>query len=335
MKKMPGHEEVQEALKKKRREDQAAKIGAMDPGQLNEYYARSRQYKRHLEEVRKNWLAGHPELQEKDRIYQKELRVASEVKRAAVAGEMGLRTQSHCEELYEKRSRVIEFVNSNARLRAILHAPMNTMSACDTASWVRGSDHLLGKNLYRICVYNNARKEWLELWRTLGGGWTVFTWKKGKWDGTYRNGRENLDDNAAQNRLIKFLGDTTVLQFNHIDLKRINNWLKDFDKPPLKNEWYDFSREVCSTSSAKRVVLFGPNGISPCPNGQLSTISWELFVAGGPSNAPPDMSARASKAGLVPFLNEITPEGKSPSDDALDVQKLFNLYAVIRCVYLE
>jgi hypothetical protein len=170
--------------------------------------------------------------------------------------------------------------------------------------------------------------------------WKVYRWSKGEWIDPAEYKKRGVgwkpdfklvSEVEAQDILIDFFGDTTVLQYSCIDGKRINSWLARNKKSPLKN-FFDLGSGVCY-SKGKALTLFGPNGISRSVNAQLKTILKDLFVLGGLSNVRPKNGTAAYKNGLFPHLTEIKHKGRCNSDDTLDVQKLFNLYAVIRRVY--
>ena len=210
-----------------------------------------------------------------------------------------------------------------------------------------------GENLRRFAIYNDDTEMWLEGWimtpvdgngkPAKSGGkrsdydirWKVFTWARGTWtdpgSDDVRIGDE-LTEAEAQDRLVDFVGDTTILEYNFCDHQRINSWLAINDKVPLP-KWYDLC-SVCMSKNDNIPSFFGPKrqAISPSVNARLETISIDLFVVGGPSNVGPEEGTAAHTAGIFPHLTEISVV-LSYSDDTLDVQTLFNLFFVLRCIY--
>jgi hypothetical protein len=180
----------------------------------------------------------------------------------------------------------------------------------------------------------------LEGWIAANGYWTLYTWKKDEHGKNKAEGKkpvgEKVSVGVAQDRLRAFLGDTIVLQYNHCDLKRIQDWLRDGKKPPLKeNNWFDLYTGLNSPADSDLLGFFGrgPNAISRSAGSALSTVSLNLFAVDGGCIAIPAEGTVESTNGLVPYLDEVNPVGACNSDDALDVQKLFNLFVVIHTVY--
>ena len=71
---------------------------------------------------------------------------------------------------------------------------------------------------------------------------------------------EVLEEEDAQGRLIEFVGEPCVLQYNCCGSKRINTWLAIHGEGPLA--FFDFL-PLCSTASNEKEAPFGPRGGSP------------------------------------------------------------------------
>lgn len=297
----------------------------------NEYNAESRK-------KRGRWLAGQSVgVQQQDQVHQKALKTAVSLKNKS---DIPPRRQSHSKELWEKRALVCKLVGQHQTLKSVLLKPLDAISGCDTASDTSGEGSYLGKHLRRIAVYNNNLGMWLELWIAADGYWTLYTWKLGEYGKNKAEGKMpvgvKVSVGEAQNRLRDFLGDTIVLQYNHCDLKRIQAWLRDSDKPLLQEKnWFDLYTGLNSKANSDLLGFFGRgrNAISPSADSTLSIVSWNLFAVDGGCIALPEEGTVERTNRLVPYLTEVDPKGKCFSDDALDVQKLFNLFVVIHTVY--
>ena len=284
----------------------------------------------------------------------------SQKKKEAIAKDFKALNKPHVETLLENRSAVVTFVNKNPALKNLMTSPLSSISALDSATgsskWnssKNAGNSRDGKDLRRFAIYNEDEEMWLEGWimtpvdgngkPAKSGGkrsdydirWKFFTWPKDEWvapgSDDVRIGDE-LTEAEAQDRLVDFVGDTTILEYNNCDHLRINSWLAINGKGPLK--FFDMCRSVCMSLSDNIQSFFGPKrqAISPSVNARLETISIDLFVVGGPSNVGPEEGTAAHTAGIFPHLTEISVV-LSYSDDTLDVQTLFNLFVLLRCIY--
>ncbi|GMI54866.1 hypothetical protein ScalyP_jg990, partial [Parmales sp. scaly parma] len=291
----------------------------------------------------------------------------SQIKKQTKALSFKRLTKPHVDTLLQERTSVVNFINKNQALKDLITGSLEGVSALDSATsyspWNARSTKAgksagasrKGSDLYRFAIFNRKTEMWLEGWRMTpvdGSGnfvksgtersacnviWRVYTWPKDEWapPGTdyKRTDGEELAEDDAQDRVIKFVENTTILEYNNCDHKRIDSWLAINGKPPLV--WLDLCCGVCMSNSENIQAIFGPKpkAISPSVNARLETISNDLFLVDGPSNAGPKVGTAAHAAGLIPYLVEINPEDCNFSDDTLDVQNLFNLFVVLRLVY--
>ncbi|GMH59094.1 hypothetical protein TrRE_jg3791 [Triparma retinervis] len=291
----------------------------------------------------------------------------SQAKQAAKALAFKPLTEPHVKTLLEKKASVDSFVDKNPTFKKLVTGPLEGTSALDSASgtspWKprntdagkRAGASRDGGDLYRFAIYNEAEEMWMEGWRVPPVDesgkriksvdkrsdcevfWCIYTWCKGKWvppgSDEERTKGEKLAEVDAQDRFVEFVGNTTILEYNNCDHLRINSWLGINGKGGLK--WFDMCCGVCMSLSDNIQALFGPKkkAISPSVNAKLETISTDMFVVGGPSNAFPKEDTAAHTAKLFPHLVEIQPDHCEYSDDTLDVQTLFNLFVVVRQIY--
>jgi hypothetical protein len=232
-----------------------------------------------------------------------------------------------------------ELIEQHRKMKAAMtHGngePLNGFSFCDTASAASPGPYFLsGDYLRRTAAHNGTTGQWLDMYVHADGTWTIFQWPGAGQAGVRTRDRVSVD--LAQERLREFLGDTIVFQYNWCDLKRINNWFRLTRKTLLSEKnWIDLLDFVKTTAGKDLRGLFGRgNAIVPTFSMSLSFLSQHLCVYDGGCLKVPAEGSAESNARLVPCLRDIDPEGKVYSDDALDAQKLANLFVIIRTVYL-
>ena len=85
-------------------------------------------------------------------------------------------------------------------------------------------------------------------------------------------------------------------------------------------------------------TIFGPKdaAISPSVNGQLQTITDNLFCMNGQSYSQPPVSASPAARNITRALTEVCVHATllKDSDEVLDTQRLWNLFVALRQVYL-
>ena len=134
----------------------------------------------------------------------------------------------------------------------------------------------------------------------------------------------------AQKKLKGFVSDDVFVDYNGCDTRGLVSWNKVIFENMKR---FDFGQTVVFSMSEYVERIFGPISARPAIiyfiNGQLETITNDLFRVGGKSWLQPETDSICG-----PYLTCV--KGKSNySDTILDVQRFVNLFVAIRTTYQQ
>jgi hypothetical protein len=263
--------------------------------------------------------------------------------------------RSHAETLLQphKHRALKSFVDkhSDKTLRRLMNGDIKDIvgldSACSKSRWNKGknaSKSWQGNDMFAFTAYSVLEQEWLTMTRSDGDekrngvNWLVRRWDKDSWSNTVAvdenpgvTYNERLDEKAAQALFIEWVGDALIIDYNGIDKSRINSWLEILGNAPLP--FFDLCRGVCmSTGRTKKIFGCEDSAIVYSIDAKLHTITDDLFVLGGKSHMAPKPNSPAHEKKLSPHLTEVIVMIKW-SDEPLDVQRLINLFFLLREIY--
>ena len=185
----------------------------------------------------------------------------------------------------------------------------------------------------KVSTFSVKKQMWM--WISVFGGdaqrravqchvkmWAAGNW--GKKDTCLLDIRE--PEGTAQQRFIAFVGTAPVLEYGahsincSVDGLRLNSWLACYNNNPLP--FYNLGLGLCFVNNPQTAsstpCLFGPAGVATTPDASLSNITDKLFFANG------------KRSEIQPYMQEV--ETKENSQEELDVQRLLNVFFVVRKV---
>ena len=290
----------------------------------------------------------------------------SQAKAQALAVNFGSLTEPHVDVLVTNKKELKAFVDKHPELKQVLVRPLEQIVALDSATgkakWTEppskdgskpaGSMFLKGRDpsrshtgtdLLMFTAYSEKHQEWFYACRSGGDSfregvvWLVRKWKKGGWnnkrDFSEATCNKKMTEVEAQEVFLKFVGGDTCIEYNLIDSHRINTWLDIHKKKNVP--FFDVGRGVCYPQGrAKSSIFSHKQPISRSVNGKLQTITDDLFKLKGSSFSQPSSSA-VGELGIGPHITEVnvSDEDLKDSDEPLDVQRVMNLFVVLRKVY--
>ena len=262
-------------------------------------------------------------------------------------------TTPHVFTLCAKREELKAFVDDHRRseLKDLLEAPLQKLAFIDSA-WDREKELMWQLAAYLPEDPEDPNKEasWLRMSLTRSTGlWWVVKWKPGSWtkemaDTTTRTHHidftfnADLSDEQASSFLRIHLHGRTVVDYNGCDNDRLEKWGFNFEGITR----FDFGRGASfpqnGNSRQESCGIFSPHdkvGLVYSPNCRLQILTDSLFTT--PSHVPFFMEKSDIDLAmqLKPYLTEITcpHEQLKMSDEVLDVERLVNLFWVIRSIY--
>ena len=152
----------------------------------------------------------------------------------------------------------------------------------------------------------------------------VRMWPVGKWGQMEcATMNEDMSEPLAQEHFLEFVKNSVILEYGgqskneSVDMMRVNSWLDIHSKrhPTFLN----LGLGVCFKCKGSTPCLFGPEGIVQTPTAKLANLCRNLFTVNNITSA------------ILPYLDEVKADKYSLEE--LDVQRLMNLFMVIREVW--